>query len=217
MKASDVNAVCRSLALALGFPLLPGMRFELDGVRYCLTAADIEALRVLAKIRSAWPSQPDVYWLLPFRSLARRCRAGTIFAYAAQQSQDPAMRCLAVWLRGRRRGRLGSDAVARLYRGMHAWAALRRIEACEDDPRIRRLARQKRPTAYGSRMTQFMTNVARGNARSGPARYFEQPGLELDAGRSPRPASFFRVILERIRRLVRAGETSCAPKAIEVG
>jgi hypothetical protein len=222
MKTTDINAACRALSLAFGFPLLTGTRFYLDGVRYCVTAADVEALAILARIRAAWPSTPNVHWLLPFRAVVRQCRAGTMFAYAAQQTQDPALRCLAVWLRGRRGGRLGSSTIAGLYRRgdvslrkavvralqrMHAWAALRRIEACEPELRIRRLARQKTPRAYRSRMTQFITNVTPRQPGGLPA-FFEQQGLELDVGLQPRPATFFRAILERIRRLVRGTAAS---------
>jgi hypothetical protein len=40
---------------------------------------------------------------------------------------------------------------------------------------------------------------------------YEREGLELDAGLQPRHQSFFRTILERIRRLVR--ETAVSPES----
>jgi len=207
------------------FPLIPGAKFQLDGNDYCLMKADIEALGLLAKIRSAWPTAANVYWLLPFRDVVRQCRGGTMFAFAAKQTRDPATRCLAVWLRGRRGGKLGSPTIAALYRGgdatlrkavvralqrMHAWSALRRIEACEPELRIRRLARQKKPRAYTSRMTQFIERVTPCKSFAGETTLYEREGLELDAGLQPRPQSFFRIILERIRRLVRGERAASA-------
>jgi hypothetical protein len=209
-----------SLSMSCGFPISWGAKFQVDGNEYRFGAANIEHLGLLAKLRAAWPREPSRSWLLPYRDLVRSLTAGAVFAYAAQQTRDPVTRCLAVWLRGRRGGKIGSAAVAGLYRGgdaclrkavvralqrMHAWAALRRIQACEPDPRIRRLARQKGPRDYRSRMSDFISHVTPGPRSSASATFFEQEGLELDAALPPRSGLFFRTILERIRWLVRTG------------
>src|SRR5687768_10259391 len=117
MKTTDTAVICTQLSRVFGFPLIPGATFQLDGRDYCLMKADIEALGLLAEMRAAWPTAANVYWLLPFRDVVRQCRAGTIFAYAARRTRDPATRCLAVWLRGRRGGKLGSPTIASLYWG----------------------------------------------------------------------------------------------------
>jgi hypothetical protein len=206
------------LSKACGFSVVWGAMFVVDGDVFYFTATNIEHLELLAKIRAALPKAPSAFWLLPFRDLVRSTTAGAVFAYAAKYSRDPAMRCLAVWLRGRRGGKLGTPTIAALYWGsdaalrkavvralqrMHAWSALRRIEACEPEQRIRRLARQKRPRAYGSRMTQFIEHVTPCKSFAGETALYEREGLELDSGLQPRHRSFFRTILERIRRLVR--------------
>jgi hypothetical protein len=206
------------LSQVCGFAVSWGARFYVDGNEYRFTATNLEHLELLAKIRAALPKSPSAFWLLPFRDLVRSTTAGAIFAYAAQHSGDRVVRLLAVWLRGRRGGKLGTPTIAALYWGgdaplrktvvralqrMHAWSALRRIEASEEDPRIRRLARQKRPRAYGSRMTQFIEHVTPCKSFAGETSLYECEGLQLDAGLQPRHQSFFRTILERIRRLVR--------------
>jgi len=217
-----------SLSMSCGFPFCWGGKFYVDGNEYHFTATNMAHLELLAKIRAARPKEPNVYWLLPFRNLVRSTTAGAIFAYAAQHTQDPAMRCLAVWLRGRRGGQLGSTSIAALYRRgdaplrkaviralqrMHGWAALRRIQASEPDPRIRRLAQQKVPRAYSSRMSEFISRVTPGQRSSEATTFFEQEGLELGTALPPRSGSFFRAILDRIRRLVRRGKKQAADLA----
>lgn len=216
------------LSVSCGFPVSWGAKFHVDGNEYRFTATNMAHLELLAKIRAAMPAEPSVYWLLPFRDLVRSTTVGAIFAYAAQHTRDPLMRCLAVWLRGRRGGRLGTAAIAGLYRGgdaslrkavvralqrMHAWAALRRIQACEPDPRIRRLAQQKGPRAYSSRMSEFIAHVTPGPRPSEATTFFEQEGLELGTALPPRSGSFFRAILDRIRSLVRRGTKHAADLA----
>jgi len=211
-------AVCASLSKLCCFPISMGMPFELDGIVYYFTLTNLKHLELLAKIREARPDTPNHLWLLPYRDLVRSLTSGAVFAYAAQQTRDPVVRCLAVWLRGRRGGRIGTAAIAGLYRGgdaslrktvvralqrMHAWAALRRMQACEPDSRIRRLAKQKGPRAYSNRMSEFISHVTPGPKPSDATTFFEQEGLELGAALPPRSGSFFRAILDRIRRLVR--------------
>jgi hypothetical protein len=220
---------CYSLSKVCGFPVAWGTKFHVEGTECRFTASNIDHLELLVKIREARPAEPNRFWLLPFRDLVRSTTAGAIFAYAAQQTRDPDLRCLAVWLRGRRGGKLGAFVIASLYRGgdptlrkavvralqrMHAWAALRRIEACEPEPRIRRLARQQTPRAYTSRMTQFIAHITPRKSLSGEMPFFAQEGLELDAGLAPRSQSYFRVILERIRRLVRGEKATPKPKPL---
>jgi hypothetical protein len=192
--------------------------FEVDGKSYCLGHVDLEALALLAKlvIENPWPANPR--WLLPFRTRLRQLGAGVIFAYVAQQTPYPVPRCLAIWLRGRRGGAIGTYAIASLSRSddpvqrkevvralkrMHAWAALRRIEASEPIARIRRLARQKPPRDYRARMSQFLQHVTPRTLPSSVAGLYENADIDLQGGVPPRSPGLIRAILEHIRTLVR--------------
>jgi hypothetical protein len=210
--------LCDRLAATFGFPIDFGLKFEVDGNKYRFHAGDIEVLSLLARILASRPHEANPYWLLPFRDEVRHVNAGVVLAYAAQRTRHPGLRCLAVWLRGRRGGTIGTPIIACLYRTtdftlrkevvralqrMHAWAPLRRIEACEGEPRIRRLAGQRPARTYASRMGQFLQQVApRKLPLSSPVLH-EREGLNLHGGLPPKSPSFIRAVLERIRRLVR--------------
>lgn len=212
------QALYDRLAATFGFPIEPGLMFQVDGTGYRFHAGDIQLLNLLATILASRPRDPDPYWLLPFREHVRHVPAGVVLAYAAQRTNHPALRCLAVWMRGRRGGTIGTPVIASLYhttdftlrkevvralQRMHAWAPLRRIELCEQEPRIRQLARQRPARAYRGRMDRFLQQVAPCKAPLGSSTLHEQADLNLHGGLPPRTPAFIRSILERIRQLVR--------------
>lgn len=223
-----LSVICDRLSKRCGFDIYVGKKFQLEGSQYRILAADIDALALLARLHAARPWPPNVYWLLPFRDLLRRPSAGMIFAYAAQQCRYPQLRCLAIWLRGRRGGKIGMHTMAALYRGgdatlrkevtralkrMQAWSELRRIQACDPEPRIRRLARQKPPQPYRTRMTQFMQQVTPCQSLPAHIPFFEQSHLEIQEPNPPKSPSFIRSILERIRALVQREHRTAAAKS----
>jgi hypothetical protein len=219
--------LCDRLYATFGFSVGLGMRFQVDGKQYRFHAGDIHVLEELAAILARRPHDPNPYWLLPLREQIRHIHAGAVLAYAAGQTNHAALQCLAVWLRGRSGGKIGTPVIANLYRTtdftvrkevvralqrMHAWAALRRIEWCEQSPRIHHLARQRPAKAYRSRMDRFLQQVAPCKLPLGSGRLHEQDGLNLHGGLPPRSPTFIRAVLERIRRLVRGDKLVHAAK-----
>ena len=158
--------------------------------------------------------------LLSFRPRVREVMAAlprAVLAYFAAQTSDPACRRLAIWLRGRCRGTLGTltferlwaDAelplrreLTRAFKRMDAWSYLRRIEQDDPDPRIRQMARQPTPRSFDGRLLRFLTCVDPTETPKGETTMFMHDEVDLDNGRPAKPRWLIRRLLEHIRELV---------------
>jgi hypothetical protein len=210
----------RDLIDTHGLPLTKDYWFYVGGQRFRLGPSGLRTLRLFIEIGEKSRAATDRFWLLSLRPQIREMEQGNARAalcLAVSRARDERLRVLAIWLRGRCGGTLGTSIVAthakspqRLMRKevarclcrMSGWADLRQIEACEADPRIRRLASQSGPVTHVSRLKRFCQNVSQFAAPPGEPQLFLAPGIESRQGRPPRPPWLIRLFLERIHRLV---------------
>jgi hypothetical protein len=195
------------------------IRFQ--GVRYPVGVNGIRALQLVIDMANASAhEQPDRSALLRFRRRVLEVMETpprAVLTYFAVQTGDPDCRRLAVWLRGRCRGTLGTVAFGRLwanadlplrkeltraFKRMDAWDYLRRIEKDNPDQRIRRMARQPAPQSFGGRLVNYLSRVARGEMPKGATPLFLNDEVDFDGGRPAKPQWLIRRILEHIRALV---------------
>lgn len=203
-----------------GLPVTKDYCFYVGGKRFRLGSVGLRALYLLTEIGQRWRSASDHYWLLPLRPCIREIQLQNpraALCLAISQTRDERLRVLAVWLRGRCGGSLGTSVVAthansrqrllrkevaRCLRRMSGWSDLRLIEAVEADPRIRRLAMQPRPPSHASRLTQFCQNLRRSVKPQSEPQLYLAPWIESRQGRLPRSPWLIRLFLEHIHRLV---------------
>jgi hypothetical protein len=203
------------------------IRFQ--GRRYRVGVHGVRAMQLVIEMANAAEREPaNPLVLLPYRRRVREVMHApprAVLAYSAERTDDPVRRRLAVWLRGRCRGTLGTLAFGRLWAGadlplrkeltrafnrMDAWDYLRRIEENDPVPRIRQMARQTASRPFDSRLARFVACVARSESPGREAPLFLHEEFDLAAGRPAKPPWLIRRILEHIRLLVRAPADTCA-------
>lgn len=195
-------------------------RFCVSGKKFRLGAAGLRTLRVLCELGDKSLTTNDVSWLLPLRPRIReieRANARAALCLAISHTNQERLRLLAIWLRGRCGGSLGTSIVAayatspdrmfrkevaRCLKRMSGWSELRLMEASELDPQIRRLATQASPATYKSRLSQFCQNVRLSGTSPTESQLYVSAAVDNRQGRPPRPAWLIRLFLERIHRLV---------------
>jgi len=192
---------------------------------YFYGAREEKILRLLRELHRSIPDRPNTAWLLRYRQAVRdvqHLEIRTFLSFVVERTQDARLRVIAIWLRGRCRGHIGTSAIAaaaatpdrvtrkeavRALRRLGAVAELRAIAAVETDPRIRRMATLEKPVrTLDERMTGFLQQVT----RLEPSRHEMsfQSAVDL-AHRESVPLKsldWIRAVLERIRALVRGGD-----------
>ncbi|HEY2147058.1 MAG TPA: hypothetical protein VGH32_03920 [Pirellulales bacterium] len=195
------------------------IRFQ--GRRYPVGVNGIRAMQlVIDMANAAGQEAADPLALVRFRRRVREvmeARARAVLAHFAVQTRDPACRRVAVWLRGRCRGTLGTVAFGRLWanadlplrkeltralKRIDAWDYLRRIEQSDPDPRVRHIARQPAPQSFHGRLVNFLSGVTPSDAANRVTPLFMHDDVALDGGRPAKPQWLIRRLLEHIRTLV---------------
>jgi hypothetical protein len=174
----------------------------------------------LGKIYHGVPATLDRYWLVRFRSeirTIRRLEETAILSHVIEQTNSRNILILAIWLRGRCGGHLGTEIVAdqtkyrdltirkevvRALARMNAWPRLQEIVDGESVPRIRHMATGRPPKQYGKRLSTFTQNVTPIPVPEGKQWFYVSPNVDVRKWRPPKPAHLIREILERIRHLV---------------
>lgn len=202
-----------------GFPNDRKYSFRIGRERYQIGSHGTEVLRLLMQIHGASIVATDPYWALRVRKQIRRIEflnARSTLVHVIEKTSDVRMRLLAIWLRGRCGGILGTSAIAsfaqsseyvtqkecvRALQRLSAWAELREIACNVKDPRIRRLATQFAAKPFGERLTCMMENVHPVPIAKRQSRFWLLPGLALGRA-APKSVETIREILMRIKRLV---------------
>lgn len=208
------------LRAPFGFPTHHGCRFRLGGRRYYVGSRGIRTLRLLAEFHDSWSTCADRSWPFRLRNQIRKAptiSARSVLSLVVERTADPTLRVLAIWLRGRCGGSLGTASlakfsthpddqtrkeVARALKRMGAWVQLRPMAECDPNPRIRRIATIQASRAYGLRLTDFSSHFPKREVRSVQRELVVAPELDLSQGRPPKPRWVIRGILERIHHLV---------------
>lgn len=203
-----------------GFPVKRDYGFRLRGRRYWVGAAGVRTLKLLACIYRACVTSDDRNWPLRLRRQIRKVEmldATPVLCFVVERTRNPLLRILAIWLRGRCGSALGTASivrfandpdeatrkeVARALRRMQAWGPLQEMADVETNPRIQWLATVHASKPYAQRLANFTKRVACLPTTPSGQPLFVSPELDLSQGHPPKPASFIRMILERIHRLL---------------
>lgn len=128
-----------------GFPPLSDYAYRIRDKRYRVGLAGKQTLKLLTEIYFANRHTSGPYWLIPFRKQIReiqRINSRGILSLTVERTPDPKLRLLAIWLRGRCGGTLGTSIladyvthldpqtrkeVARALKRMSAWVQLRQL------------------------------------------------------------------------------------------
>ncbi len=207
-----------------GFPVTLGYRYQLNGRKYRLRSSDLTALKLLQHILHQIPYEARPGWLLPLRPHIRRMkqldpRAALTLVIALTANED--VRRLAVWLRGRCGGSLGTTiifqfarapnwrtrkVVAQCLKRMSAWSQLRWIASTEVDPRVRRIAAVQPPREYTDRLADYCDHVPTTEITPASTPMFIAPHDDAVTGRPAKPKWLIRLLLHRIQKLVSGHE-----------
>lgn len=214
-----------------GFPIDPRYRFHLGGRQWRVNPDGVEALRVLAKVYRACSSSNRITWALPLRNEVRRLEsldARSVLSLVIERTPNPRMRVLAIWLRGRCGGYIGTSVLAnfiaspdfqtrketaRALRRMSGWALLNQMAASDSDARIRRLATPAPAKPYRHRLAQFSSNVRPVPASPVRRKFWKLPSLRVGEGKPPKSSAAIRHLLERIHRLVTGQRRPSGPSS----
>jgi hypothetical protein len=195
-------------------------KFRLNGRRHQVGADGEEALALLRTLYDAAREGRSGNWLLPFRSWIRHLqtlRARAVLSFVVEQTDDKTMRVLAIWLRGRLGGLVGTSTlaafcqdsdvqtrkeVARALVRLQAWAELREMQKFEMHPRIRNITSTTPTRDYRQRLAEFASRAEHLEAPATKRRLFIAKEVDLRLGRPAKPIELIRAILERIHRLV---------------
>ena len=202
-----------------GFPNHPGFRFRIDNRWYRISSDGAEVLALLKQIYDAGVVANDTCWALRMRPQIRRLQflnVRSVLVLVIERTVDDRMRLLAIWLRGRCGGYLGTSTIAslahvsefatqkecvRALQRLSGWADLREIASTAQHPRIRNLATQRAMKPVRERISRMLANVQPVPASSPRPRLWLLPGLVLDYS-APKSADLIRRILARIRGFV---------------
>ena len=202
-----------------GFPNDPKYRFRIEKRLYRVNPDGAEALSILSEIHTASLTAKDRYWALRLRQHIRRieflnCRA--IMSHVIKMTRDDRMRLLAIWLRGRCGGYIGTSSVAeyasstcfeiqkesvRALQRMSGWADLRQIADSAENLRIRNLAKQRTAKPLNDRINSLLRNMRPIPQGSKNKELWLLPGLALGFT-TPKTIETIRRILLRIKHLV---------------
>lgn len=206
------------------FVFLRGSNYRLRGRQYRVGSSDARTLKLLAEIYDSCSACTDRSWPFQLRSQIRRIQrlsARRLLNWVAERTDDPTLRVLAIWLRGRCGGSLGTSSlarfsthpddqtrkeVARCLKRMGAWVQLREMADHDANPRIRRMATAQPPKPFRRRLADFSNRFPRQEIRSIKRRLFVSPEADVGQGRPPKSRWIIRMVLERIHRIV-AGES----------
>ena len=194
-------------------------RFRIKKRLYRVNPDGAEALSILSEIHTASLTAKDRYWALRLRQHIRRieflnCRA--LMIHVIEMTCDDRMRLMAIWLRGRCGGYIGTSSIAefassscfeiqkesvRALRRMSGWADLRQIADSADNLRIRILAKQRTAKPLNGRIASLLANMRPIPEGSQKKELWLLPGLALEFT-APKTIETIRRLLLRIKHLV---------------
>jgi hypothetical protein len=208
------------LGQRFGFPAIGDYRYRLHGRRYRVDSAGMQTLKLLSQICDSCAACSDQNRLVRLRGQIRQVqalRSRSLLSWVAQRTGDPRLRLLAIWLRGRCGGSVGTSIlarfathpdlqtrkeVARALKRMGAWVQLREMADNDPSARVRRLATTKPARDYRQRLSDYSKHIPRVPVTSARHPLFVSPELGIRQGRPAKSSWFIRLILERIHLLV---------------
>lgn len=205
----------------LGFPVSSDYRFRLRGRRCRVGPSGLRTLTLLLEIYESCATCEEVSWSVRIREQVRQVQAlsaKSVLCHVIECTDNPTLRILAIWLRGRCGGSIGTTSlvkfvshpdevtrkeVARALKRMNAWTQLGKIADGDASARIRRIATVQPPRAYKDRVADFSKHIARLEVRPVRRPLILSPELQVGQGRPPKTPAYIRMLLNRIRCIVR--------------
>jgi hypothetical protein len=193
---------------------------RIGGRRYRVGIAGCLAQRLVIDLRHSIRVGHSCFFLRPQIRAVQRDESTSILTKMIESAPDMTTRLIAIWLRGRCGGSLGTDllrafatspevrlriAAAKALRQMHGWAALKEFEA-DASMRVRNLAASRARRSFKDRVGDFLPHLSTIATRNRNRPTYVAPTVNLDARLPIRSLESIRRLLLRIRQLVR-GET----------
>lgn len=200
-----------------GFPVNRMHIFYLDGRRYQVGVAGVHAVCLALKIRERAKHHQS---LIPLRDeirTVRRSKCRATLAYLIEFALDSQLQLIAIWLRGLCGGYVGTSAIAKYadapnervraavagaLQRLSAWALLETMSTNDQADHVRRIAAQRRRRQFNARLRRFTGNVRTIPCDYSPRQLYESRAVDVYSVHPPKPVTWIRQILERIRRLV---------------
>lgn len=210
----------KSFVDIFGFTNKANRQFRIGRQRFRIGPRGAQTLKHLVSIYELCQTTGDRNCLIRVRPLIRdteRLNSGATLSLVVSQAKDPALRILAIWLRGRCGGTLGTKIVsrfandldfktrkevARALRRMSGWQTLDEMAADDPIKRIRNMATCKPARPIVERIARFMNHVSRRSVPPAKKDVFVAANVDYRHGKPPKSAELIRVILQRIRRLL---------------
>ena len=192
---------------------------RIDRRLYRETQDGAEVMSLLRQIYNASLTAKDPFWALRLRKQIRRLEelnVRPVLVHVIENAPNDRMRTLAIWLRGRCGGYVGTTIIAesahsssfamrkecvRALQRLSGWAYLREIAGTTENPRIRRLATQYPSSALDGRLAAVRAITRRRSASTNPPQLWLLPGLRVEET-APKTSHTIRLILHRIKRLI---------------
>jgi hypothetical protein len=197
-----------------------GTDYRLEGKRYVAGYDEERTVALLRYLHAHSLQATRLDWLLPLRPVIREIESlntRAFLAYTISTNSDLRVLRLAIWLRGRCGGYIGSaivakhmadpnnairKEVARCLRRLSAWPALRTMANNDPLPRIRAIAQQPPTAKHERRQSKFLKNVETLKTSPVATQLKLAPDVEFTQGRPARQPWFIQRVLQRIQAIV---------------
>lgn len=200
----------------IGFPIRHNYRFRLNGRLHRLNQDGTRVLDLLSEIYQASLSNRSPYWLLGMRKQIRcieQLNTRAVLTHVIEKTQESQMRVLAIWLRGRCGGYMGTAVIAqrarmadlttqkecvRALKRLHGWVQLAQIARESEHARVRELAVLPPAPALAPRLPRLLQHFQTIELPTERQTQWVQPGLPLSLS-PPKRRERIQTILQRIR------------------
>ena len=197
-----------------GFPVEANRKIEINGQRYRIGNAGVKAIQLAVELLHRRMSFQS---LLPLRSEIRECELDNCKAalsHLIEMTPNHNLRIIALWLRGRCGGYVGSQAIAQIAKSedekirylaakamqsMGSWSTLAVMNKNDPSERVRRIAALRAPRNFKERLSSFSKNVESIPHSSMHASLFWSSLIDLHNPVRTKSVEIIRRLLARIR------------------
>lgn len=206
-----------------GFPVEAGSKIYVNGQRYRVGYPGVKAIELAVQLldhRTRFQS------LLGFRSAIRKCESESCRAalsHLIERTPSHDLRIIALWLRGRCGGYVGSQMIAKLAESeeervrflaakamqkMGVWATLANMANNDPSERVRRIAAPRSPRKFRERLSNFSVNVESIPHTAKQRELFWSSEIDVRNPVRSKSLEFIRRVLLRIKSAVRSRRES---------
>lgn len=200
-----------------GFPVEASHQFRINGQSFRLNASGVKAIELAVELHYRRTSLQS---LLPMRSKIRdvefdSCKAA--LSYLIEMTSNNNLRVIAIWLRGRCGGYVGTQTIAKFaqsedermrylaakaMQSMGVWSTLASMAKNDPSERVRRIAATRPPRKFRERLCDFSKNVESIPHPPKQPDLFWSSRIDVRNPMRTKSVEFIRRLLERIRNLV---------------